>query len=104
MLLLLIKSQFRFSGGFVTIKAGTGHNVEEFHVHEDVIKQRSEYFRRAFDAKWQEGKTRIIEFPEDSTAVVEAYVEWYASFSVTWIISFNIRASSLFAAADNLPP
>ncbi|KAF2167852.1 hypothetical protein M409DRAFT_21999 [Zasmidium cellare ATCC 36951] len=66
----------RFSGGIVTIKAGTGEGQQTFSIHEDVIKENSPFFRAALDKKWKEGQARAVELPEDSPEVVAAYVDW----------------------------
>ena len=66
----------RLGSGVVTIKAGTGDSVQDFPVHEDVIKEGSQFFKAAFDRKWREGQSRVLEMPEDEPAVVSGYLEW----------------------------
>ncbi|KAK4495740.1 hypothetical protein PRZ48_013008 [Zasmidium cellare] len=68
--------KLRFTNNFVTIKATLDDETESFHVHEDIIKERSQYFRTAFDKKWAEGKAREIEMQEDDPEIVSGYLEF----------------------------
>lgn len=72
----------RFTSTIVTIKAGSGGRTQDFHVHEDVIKDGSSFFRAAFDRKWREGQSRILELPDDKPATVFGYLEWLYSGQV----------------------
>lgn len=60
----------------VVIRAGTGHSVQEFAVHEAILRAHSPFFRTALDKKWREGKQRHIDLPQDDVEVVAAYVNW----------------------------
>ena len=45
-------------------------------IHEELIKEKSEYFRIAFDKKWNEGKTREMDMPDDEPEVISLFLEW----------------------------
>lgn len=50
--------------------------TQDFSVHEAILREHSPFFRSALDTKWREGRSRIIEMPQDEVDVVRAFVEW----------------------------
>ncbi|KAK4613844.1 hypothetical protein CLAFUW4_09110 [Fulvia fulva] len=74
--------KMRFSGNFVTIRTGSENSIQEFHVHEDVVKEKSNFLKAAFDRRWREGQSRVLELPEDTPATISAYLEWLYSRSI----------------------
>ena len=49
---------------------------QTFTVHEDIIKEKSEYFRKAFNEQWAEGKSRVIKMVDDEPEVIGDFVDW----------------------------
>ncbi|KAF2167902.1 hypothetical protein M409DRAFT_22049 [Zasmidium cellare ATCC 36951] len=78
-----LAKRMRFTSDFVTIKAISGDKTETFHVHEEIIKERSEYFRAAFDRRWKEGKAREIEMQEELPDTIASYLEYIYGGSVS---------------------
>lgn len=66
----------------MVIKAGSDGDTQDFHAHEDVIKEKSDFFKAAFDRKWREGQSRELELPEDEPSTVSGYLEWLYSGQV----------------------
>lgn len=60
----------------VTLKVGSAP-TKDFSVHEAMLREHSKFFRSALDNdRWREGRSRIVELPEDTAEVVTAYVDW----------------------------
>ncbi|KAJ5389603.1 uncharacterized protein N7496_000671 [Penicillium cataractarum] len=58
----------------VTIVVGPQGNV--FHVHEDLLRESSQFFDKAMGAGWKESQDRKITLPSDEPAIVALYVYW----------------------------
>lgn len=70
----------RFTGQTFTLRVGANAGaVEEFSVHEVVLKETSGFFQAAVKKEWKEGSQRIIDMPEDTPEVVSVYVDWLYS-------------------------
>ncbi|KAF7187802.1 hypothetical protein HII31_10702 [Pseudocercospora fuligena] len=74
--------RMKYSGDFVTIRVGIGAAQETLPIHEHMIKEKSQFFRAAFDRKWKEGQSREVELPEDDPNVVHDYLDWLYGGSV----------------------
>ncbi|USW55517.1 Putative BTB/POZ domain-containing protein [Septoria linicola] len=59
----------------VTLKVGPAPTTD-FSVHEGILTEHSTFFRSALDNRWREGRSRVVEMPEDSADVATAFVEW----------------------------
>jgi hypothetical protein len=67
----------RFTVPMVTVRVGAAvGEVTTFLVHENILKEKSDFFRIALDKKWQEGQLRKIDLPEDEPRIVGAFVHW----------------------------
>ena len=51
-------------------------NIQQFIVHENVIKPRSEFVRLALSKEWKEAKERTIPLPDEESATFELYQHW----------------------------
>lgn len=70
----------RYTGETFKLKVGADvGTVEEFSVHEVVLKETSGFFKAAVKNEWKEGSQRVIDMPEDTPEVVSAYVDWLYS-------------------------
>lgn len=71
--------------------AGRGKRQTEFKVHENTLRQHSEFFRRALKQEWAEGKEKRVELCEESPSTVRKYVQWLYSQSVAYVYTFKTR-------------
>jgi hypothetical protein len=63
-------------GALITVKVGGADDQKEFTIHEGVIYARSELFKRAMKGNWIEAKERVVNLPEDTPEIFEAYVNY----------------------------
>ncbi|KAK5697052.1 hypothetical protein LTR17_024046 [Elasticomyces elasticus] len=61
-------------GRMVTVCVGTGEEAREFHVHDEILKRHSDFFKAALAGdRWQEGVERKVSLPEDKPEVFEGF-------------------------------
>ncbi|KAL8814420.1 MAG: hypothetical protein Q9223_006351 [Gallowayella weberi] len=53
-----------------------GSDLKPYHVHRDVICDRSAHFRAALQGHFQEAHTGRLEFPEDEPTTFELFIRW----------------------------
>jgi hypothetical protein len=60
----------------VIIKVGSNSNTKEFHLHTNILKARSPYFKRALSQNWVTEKDGLITFtkPNISSIVFEMII------------------------------
>jgi hypothetical protein len=58
----------------VTIKVGPEEKI--FTVHKKLLCDRSDFFQKAFSNGFEEGRTGIISFPEDTEEAFNKFVTW----------------------------
>ncbi|KAL8685567.1 MAG: hypothetical protein Q9218_007677 [Villophora microphyllina] len=57
-----------------------GEKRKSYHVHSDLLCDRSAHFRAALSGNFHEAQISVIEFPEEEEATFEAFLGWlYAS-------------------------
>ncbi|KAF2276942.1 uncharacterized protein EI97DRAFT_457689 [Westerdykella ornata] len=63
-------------GQMITVVVGKGKRQRSFQVYEGLLTYWSSYFRAALSPAWKEANSNIIELPEDSAKVFEAFFHW----------------------------
>ncbi|KAI4246368.1 MAG: hypothetical protein L6R40_002036, partial [Gallowayella cf. fulva] len=53
-----------------------GPNLKQYHVHRDLICDRSAHFRAALQGQFLEGQTGRVELPEDEEVTIELFIRW----------------------------
>ncbi|PPJ58588.1 hypothetical protein CBER1_06682 [Cercospora berteroae] len=64
----------RYNSRIITLQVGK--EPETITIHEDNLRQSSQFFRAALDRHWREGTSGEIRLPEDHVEIVSAYVDW----------------------------
>ncbi|PVH96593.1 hypothetical protein DM02DRAFT_569316, partial [Periconia macrospinosa] len=59
---------------FFKVVVGRKPDQKTFLVHEEIICERSEFFRRAMNGNWAESTDRIVKLPEDRVEIFETYL------------------------------
>ncbi|PSN64734.1 hypothetical protein BS50DRAFT_529203 [Corynespora cassiicola Philippines] len=57
----------------IKIIVGDGDDQSEFFVHQGIICDRSEFFRRALNGNWAESTDRVVRLPEDNPSIFSLY-------------------------------
>lgn len=71
----------RFASRIVKIKVTSGDDPQTFHVHEAIIRERSQYFRAAF-GDWKEGTVGEITLFDEDPETVSDYLQYIYSGKV----------------------
>ncbi|PPJ59893.1 hypothetical protein CBER1_08329 [Cercospora berteroae] len=66
----------RYTCAIITVAVGTNESPDEFRVHEDLLREHSDFFEAALNNQWKEAQERKITLPEDEPDVVDTYVQW----------------------------
>ncbi|CAF9928222.1 hypothetical protein IMSHALPRED_007410 [Imshaugia aleurites] len=53
-----------------------GTEPKKFHLHRDLLCDRSEYFEACFGSEFEEAREKELHLPEDNVAGFELFVEW----------------------------
>ncbi|KAK4619511.1 hypothetical protein CLAFUW4_11456 [Fulvia fulva] len=73
--LRVVRRESILDNRIVVLKVGSAP-TKDFTVHEAILREHSHFFRSALDKRWREGRSRIVELPDDDAEVVSAYVDW----------------------------
>lgn len=63
-----------FSTSILKVVVGEEPSQKTFIVHEGIICERSEFFRRAMNGNWAESSERVVKLPEDSAEIFGTYM------------------------------
>lgn len=63
-----------FSTSILKVVVGEEPLQKTFLVHEAIICERSEFFRRAMNGNWVESSERMVKLPEDSAEIFGTYI------------------------------
>jgi hypothetical protein len=66
-----------FEGAITTL--AVGEEGVEYKVHETRLSERSEFFASASKKEWKEGQEHRVPLPDDTTPIVDLYVQWIYS-------------------------
>jgi hypothetical protein len=67
---------------FVKITVGTDSTLKTFAVHENLLCERSGFFRTCLNGKWKESDDRNITLPDDDPSIIQLYIQsLYVSLS-----------------------
>jgi len=70
----------------LTVVVGEGEDKQDFTVHEDVICDHSDLFRKAMNGKWKESEERIIPLAKEDLETFSMYLQaCYVSYNVIYI-------------------
>ncbi|KAK5764197.1 hypothetical protein LTS12_005648 [Elasticomyces elasticus] len=58
------------------IEVVVGVEKRKFHVHDQILRSGSAFFKTALSKEWKEGKTRVVLLPDDAASLVDRYVQW----------------------------
>lgn len=65
----------QLGGKAITAVVGQGDNKRDFIVHEELICESSEFFRKALAGNWKETQDRIVKLPEDDPDMFALYLQ-----------------------------
>src|SRR5436190_21661889 len=71
--LISITSDFQKT---VTIQVSRGSQSRTFVIHEDLLCRHSPYFNAAFHGKFEESRTRSLDYPDTDPTVFGIFVQW----------------------------
>ena len=60
----------------VKIIVGDSDNQRTFHIHSDLLKQNSEYFKVCLNSQFREGRTKHVTLEDDDAEVFHLFVQW----------------------------
>ncbi|KAK4889097.1 hypothetical protein LTR27_012065 [Elasticomyces elasticus] len=61
-------------GRIVTVYVGRGDKARDFSIHDEILKQHSDFFKAALAGdRWQEGVERKVSLPEDDPETFEGF-------------------------------
>ncbi|CZT19478.1 uncharacterized protein RCC_05329 [Ramularia collo-cygni] len=68
------KKAINFADDQVVVRVGTPSTT--YRVNKQLLCDSSEYFRAALGPKWTEGKTGLVDMPEDDADAFNVYLNW----------------------------
>lgn len=85
----------------IKVMVGTGPEARSFYVHEDKLKQHSEYFKAALSGEWQEAREREVCLAEDDVAAFDIFAGFVYSGKLTIANNDDVPSS---ATRSEAPP
>lgn len=72
----------RLTGPTIIVVVGNQQKLEEFKVHEALIRASSPFFDKALTGPWIEASQRLVKLPEDEPKAFALYINWLYSGKV----------------------
>ncbi|KAJ4291018.1 hypothetical protein N0V90_010214 [Kalmusia sp. IMI 367209] len=79
----------QLSGKVLTVAVGESEKKHDFVVHEELICESSEFFRKAMSGSWKESEDRVISLREDDPEIFGVYLQAVYKFKNGHIVIDN---------------